>query len=199
MLFMLSPYLGVGIGLYLLQSAFAAILLYHAGIIGAFLTNRGTLQYKAMINFKDVRFATFIPFCLISGALIYLLWPIINSNRIEIAEETARYGLEGIKFLLFIAYFSLIHPILEEGFWRFFIDPKNPRHLWAEILFSGYHFLVLRLFIPTGWAILCVVSLIGIARFWRFMKQNQNEGLMVIATHAAADFSIILAVYLLTK
>ena len=46
-------------------------------------------------------------------------------------------------WLLFIAYFSLVNPFIEEYFWRGVLGSNTKKFYIGDLVYAGYHALVL--------------------------------------------------------
>ena len=99
-------------------------------------------------------------------------------------------------FIIFIIYFSLVNPVLEEFYWRILLRLEKFGFL-IDIVYSFYHVFVLIFFIKWYYMFPAVVSLITAGIVWRFIHEKYNDDLTIVLTHAAADLSIIFAIYLL--
>lgn len=196
-IFILSPYIGVFTGLYLLKSAFAAIFIYHLGIIIALIGYRHLLDPKKLFKCTKKRHLIAIVISSLSGLFFYFLWDYLKIESLELSELMGDFGLYGHYKILFIIYFSTIHPLLEELYWRFILQPKAKYISIIEILFALYHIFVVRLFIKSGFVILCFVTLVIVARFWRYLHQKEENNLAIFLTHGIADLSIMAGMFLL--
>lgn len=85
-------------------------------------------------------------------------------------------GLEGWGWLAFVAYYSLVTPWLEELFWRGWYPTVVGQGIMADLLFAGYHLLVVALFIGWPWVVLCFAVLTATAFVWRLVARREGEG-----------------------
>ena len=86
------PYLAVPIGLYVLNSAWAAILLYHAGILLVLLANsRGRWLVFSGWNRAACLLGSLV--CALGGPLIYILWPVAHRADTHMGQVLASLGL----------------------------------------------------------------------------------------------------------
>lgn len=192
------PYLAVVVGMYLLHSAWASILFYHAGMVMVLTatrswgTGRPVSGGHAWLVLLGVAAASAT-----AGIIIFVLWPIMKLPQLVLAAELVKLGLQNAGWILFILYYFTVNPVLEELFWRGYLGSTSRLPTWNDAWFSGYHLLVIFLFVGWPWLILSFVILLTVAWFWRQLTDHYQSLWPPIASHAAADFGIIGAVYLL--
>lgn len=190
--FTIAPYIAVFLGLYVFKNAFLSILLYHAGVLTSIYLNRKELNIKDVFNFNSKRLTLIISLiCGLSGLSILLIWDFIKLPGINLSNTMSEIGLTGNTKIIFLIYFSTIHPFVEELFWRFLLKTKAKYISLDDILFALYHVMVLVLFLKLQYIIICFIALIAVARLWRFLQHNLSENMAVILSHAVADFSIM--------
>ena len=194
-LFSISPYIGVVLGLYILKNAFLSIIIYHLGLITAIILFRKKISFGkiSVVNNRPLLLVSVIA-CSLSGLLLYWLWDTVKLPTLNLSEVMATFGLVGPTKIVFLIYYSTIHPILEELYWRFILDPKDRFFSLSEFLFSTYHILVIGLFVKIEYVILIFLILLCVARIWRYFIQSKQERLLVLLTHTVADFSIMYCV-----
>lgn len=205
-------YVGLFVGLYVLDSVWAAILLYHAGIIAGLILMRSRGLGTALRSGwrGEVLWIT----CLVGaagGGFVYELWPIVKLDGLVLRDALARLGLAGKAWWAFVAYFVTIHPVLEELFWREALvhrvsggrdDPPGSglrRPTWLDALFAGYHVLVLSLFLQPVWVVVSFVVLLTVGWLWRLAAVRWRGLGVPVLSHAVADASIMGAVVALTR
>ncbi len=196
----LIPYLAVLVGLYGLNSAWASIIFYHLGIIIFLSIGDGWGPGKQLSGVKD--YLVLAGVALISalgGLFIFWLWPFIRLDGLFLATELLHLGLNNIAWLLFIFYYFTINPILEEQFWRGYLGAPTLSPVWNDAWFAGYHVLVLFNFARWPWIVISFLVLVGAAWMWRQLARRYNGLIIPIISHAAADASIIGAVFFLVR
>lgn len=193
-LMLLAPFAAVAVGLYLLRSAWLAILLYHAQIIGhaarcprdAGVLRRGwSPRWFAGLGLSGLMVAALLP---------ALLDPMLRSG-LELGPWLGRHGLAGAGLPLFGCYYGLVHPVLEQHHW----DPlrRDPRlGPVAHVAFAAYHLPVLVLFVKPGWAVLCCAVLLGASLVWARARARLGGLLVPVLSHLIADAGMIAAVCL---
>ena len=195
------PYVAVLIGMYTsISNAWAAILLYHLGIVTVLFLARYWKIGRLLKTTEDLLVLVGVVLVsAVAGFFIYWLWAIIKLAELILTDQLSALGLVNAPWFLFIAYYFTINPLLEEMFWRGYLGSPKMSPIWNDIWFAGYHVLVLITFVAWPWVILSFVTLMITAWFWRQLARRYQGLLLPIASHAAADASIIGAVYVLTR
>lgn len=191
-IFTIAPYAAVFLGLYVLRNAFLSILLYHAGVLTSIYIYRKELDIKDVFSFNSKRLTLIISLiCGLSGISILLIWDFIKLPGMDLTRTMSEIGLTGNTKVLFLIYFSTIHPFVEELFWRFLLKTRAKYISMDDVLFALYHVMVLAMFLKFQYIVICFIALIIVARFWRYLQHNLSENMAVILSHAVADFSIM--------
>jgi len=194
------PYAAVAVGLYAVQSAWAAILLYHAGVV-VVLTSRGWRRPMSIAS-RGWHFgaaAAAVPVAALAGAALYVLWPIIDATPHGLGARLSEFGLGGFSWVGFAVYYSTIHPVLEEFFWRGSPRSGGVRPDWRDAAFAGYHVPVLVFFVGPVWVALSFIVLAAASWLWR-VAARRFDGLGVpLVSHAVADASIVVAATLICR
>ncbi len=191
------PYLAVAIGLYMLQSAWAAIGGYHLGMLLLLMIvacppvpvkSKWPMHLRYLVGFN-------MGGSLLAGVFVYFLWPwLAMLSTEELVPFLSGWSLGPANWPVFVVYFCLINPWLEELYWRHWLSQAGHPTLETSIWFAGYHGLVL-LPLLHGWAIiLALIILIIVGWWWTKIIQLGGSLLGPTACHIAADVSIILAV-----
>lgn len=210
------PIIAILIGMGLLRSAWAAILLYHAGIAAGLAmkprafgaVTRGWNWWLGVVS-VPIGAATFFSVYLLLKPLLSFHSTLFLPQTIDIWRSRGsfpvlaalhEFGLGSLASLgLFAIYFSTIHPILEELCWREFVVPDSQIPHLRDFEFAAYHVVVLQLLFPGCWLLtaISVSTLITASWMWRFLR-HRLEGLAIpVFSHAAADCGIILAALML--
>lgn len=195
----LVPYIAVLLGMKGLGSAWSAILFYHAGILIVMRSAKRCDDWKKLFSGKSSLLIPATIVCAMAAPVIYFLWPWLGSPEMGIPEWLTKYGLTGIAWILLIPYFSLIHPILEEIHWRG-LAPETMKPLcWQDLLFAGYHVLVLYELVYWPWLFLVFGILTGSSVFWRWAADRFDGYLLPVLSHAAADAGVLVGVIFLLR
>ncbi len=188
-------YLTVGIGLFVFHSAWGALLGYHTAIIVSLFIAQPNIQIKILLtsnNFKWILLSVLL--CGSSGVFLYFLWDIFGFAS-DLAEQVSALGLNASNWILFIAYFSLINPFIEEYFWRGYLGSKPKSLQTSDFMYAGFHGLVLINKVQTGSIVFGLCMLVLAGWFWRQVMREDSGLLAPVFGHMAADFTILVAVY----
>jgi len=195
----LIPYLAVVLGLHVFRSAWVAFLIYH-GLVLLFLPCKNNKAlWKELLQGWDCKIGPGAIFFGVGGGLVlHLLAPTAGINQDMIVPVLQRLGLKGTWWLLFLCYHSLINPWLEEILWRGKLGSLSKRPVLNDLLFAGYHLLVLVLFLDWIWLLIALMLLTLAGWLWRQMRRQQDGLLLPVVSHMAADASIMFVVYFIS-
>lgn len=189
------PYLTVGIGLLVFHNAWLAILGYHAGMITVISLSKTRITINRVFQGKRywVLFITALAGAS-GGILLYVLWPFLS-----IPDDVNLYirsiGLNERTWPVFLTYFILTNPLIEEYYWRGYLAGSSKGITLNDLLFSGYHSIVLAGQMETIWLIVVFLFLTGGAWFWRQMNRITGGLLASTVSHIAGDLTVILTIY----
>jgi membrane protease YdiL (CAAX protease family) len=191
----LLAYLSVGIGLFVFHSAWGTLMGFHAAIIISLLIARPTVPIKILLTNKDFKWILLsVILCGSSGVTLYFLRDSFGFAS-DFSAQVASLGLNDSNWPLFIAYFVLVNPWIEEYFWRGYLGNKTKSLHSSDFIYAGFHTLILYNKVHTGSIIFgsCVLVIAG--WFWR-QAAREDEGLLAPALgHMAADLTILVAIY----
>ena len=185
------PYLAVLLGMYVLSSAWFAILAYHLMMLASFLI----LGNEPGLLLKGFNVRTVAPLSLAFSAGIlslYFLWPFLGG---ELDTALIRLGLD--PFWPFALYFPIVNPFLEEVYWRHLISQRIHIQWIGDLLFGGYHGLVLAFFVPWYFCVAASLCLALIATVLRNQVKSNGSLIPAIAVHTSTDFAVVISVYLI--
>ena len=189
------PYITIGISLLVFHDAWLAILSYHAGMVAVLIFSKTGITLKKV--FQSNRYWIIILSALAGaggGLLLYLLWPLLSVPD-DINLYIRSIGLNENTWPVFLAYFILINPLIEEYYWRDYLSAATRRITLNDVLFSGYHLIVLAGHMETIWLIVVFFSLSIGAWFWRQMNRLNGGILASVISHITADIAVILTIY----
>jgi len=192
-----APYLAVLVGMYLFHSAWAAVLLYHLGMALVLTLGRGWGALRGLgAGRQPLGLAATSLFGVSGGVLLYVLWPLLGVPP-GVGASLAHLGITQTAWPAFIAYFCLVNPWLEEIYWRGYLGDSAARPVPNDVLFAGYHVLVLASFIRWPWLLAVLVVLAGAGWLWRQQARRTGGLLASAVSHFLADTGVFLTVYLL--
>ncbi|MHC4551501.1 MAG: CPBP family intramembrane glutamic endopeptidase [Planctomycetota bacterium] len=191
----LSPYLAVLLGLFYFKNAFVSVLLYHLLLLGCIAGING----RKAIHFLKVGFDGIIRwFCLcglLPGIFIVSLWPIAKIETINLSNLFELVGLSNTSFCVFALYACLVNPFLEESFWRGCFKPALKRPGLVDILFGGYHAVIVLPVLSLPYAIITLALLTCVGWVFRNIYCVTGGLAIPLITHIIADIAILAAVW----
>lgn len=192
------PYIAVVSGLYVFSNAWAAILLYHFGIVlFMIIDGREKLLKNIRSGWNSTAAGVCVAICVLIGPFIVFFWQHMRLEGVELETRLMEFGLCGLSWYVFVVYFSTVQPFLEELFWRGYFGNEDRFLPGIDIVFGGYHVFVLAFFIKLPWLIVSLIVISCAGWGWRFIA-NKCKGLIVpLLSHIAADISIIIAINIL--
>ena len=191
----LLPYLAVVIGVFWLQHAFLAVVGFHIAIILSLLLAKSSVPVNILFKSKNIRWVILnILLCGSSGISMYFLWGYFGVID-DLPGKIEAFGLTKTTWPLFIAYFALVNPLVEEYFWRGYLGSPT-RHLYpSDFLYSGFHGFILLNKMQAGAILYSLFVLVLAGWFWRQIARADGGLLAPVLGHMAADFTILMAVY----
>ena len=193
-------YAAVFVGLYIFRNAWAAILLYHLGIVLLLVIGSRNDLLKGVFAGWDLTFGLIaVAVCALSGPAILLFWEYMRLDQTALGTVLGNFGLHGWPWYLFIIYFVTVQPLLEELYWRRFPGSSRKWPCFTDLAFGGYHIFVLIWFIKWPWVAASFVVFSAAAWCWRYIDRRFGGLAVPILSHIAADISIVTAVGLLLQ
>jgi membrane protease YdiL (CAAX protease family) len=190
------PYLAVAIGVFWLQHALAALLGFHIAIVLSLLLARSQIPVKVLFTSRDIRWVILtILLCGSSGVSLYVLWSYFEVIG-DISSHIESFGLTSSTWPVFITYFVLVNPLVEEYFWRGYLGSPTRRLHPSDFLYAGFHGLILLGKIQPSIILYSLIVLVLAGWFWRQIARADNGLLAPVLGHMAADFTILMAIYL---
>jgi len=192
------PYITVSTGLLIFHNAWVAILSYHLCMVAVLLLSGTEISLTQVLRCRKYWIPVITAlFGAGGGILLYLIWPLLSIPD-DINLYIRSVGLTENTWPVFLVYFILINPFIEEYYWRGFLSSETRRITVNDALFSGYHLIVLAGYVKPVWlfAVFCGLT-IG-AWFWRQMNRLNGGLLASIVSHLAADVTVILTIYFIT-
>jgi len=190
------PYAAMILGLDLLSSGWSAILLYHAGMAAVLAADAG--PRRRLLSGWDPRLgiAGILLGCS-AGLVLAGVWPWTGIEG-SLAASLERLGLSGRTWLLFLPYHAVVNPLLEEPFWRGRTETAGRvgaaggwRPVWGDLLFAGYHVVVLHRFLTWPWTAAAFLVIAAAAGAWRWTAAKTGGLLIPLLSHGAADAAVM--------
>ncbi len=192
------PYLAIWAGLFLFKSAWFALMGFHFAILLGLFVLRPNIPINILIKNKHPKWVVVsVVICGSSGIGIYLLWNIFQI-AVDLPAQLKSIGLNSSSWLLFIAYFSIINPFIEEYFWRGFLGSDAKKLHPSDFIYAGYHVLILWEKVHPLSILFGFICLVAAGWLWRQILREDTGLLAPVLGHMAADFSILICVMLQT-
>lgn len=189
-------YLAIGIGLFVFHSAWGALLGFHFAILISLSIARPDIPIALLFKSTNVMWTLVsLLLCGSSGITLYYAWGVFRFAP-DFSAQVATWGLNKHNWIPFITYFSLVNPFMEEYFWRGYLGSDVKTLHSTDLIFAGYHIMLLINKLHVLTIIYAVGLLIAASWLWRQVKCEDQGLLAAVIGHMAADLTILLAVYL---
>ena len=189
------PYLAVGIGLFWVGNAWLTLLGFHFAILLSLFLAKSSFPIKNLFISSDLRWVALnILLCGSSGISLFFFWSYFGLVG-DLPAHFESYDLTRSTWPLFITYFVLANPLVEEYFWRGYLGSPTRGLYPSDFLYAGFHALILinKMHIVAIMYSLIVLVLAG--WFWRQLARVNGGLLAPVLGHMVADFTILMAVY----
>jgi hypothetical protein len=189
------PYITVVPGLLIFHNAWVTLFSYHIIMIAAVILSREPIKWKEFFRSTNRLIPVITTLIGAAGGIIlFLLWP-----RLEVPSDMNIYlqniGLTQAAWPFFIGYFVLVNPWIEEYYWRCFLGVDSKTVKLNDVIFAGYHVVILAGKVDFIWLIAVLVILTFAAWLWRQANRICHGLLPSLVSHMAADITIIFAIY----
>ncbi len=193
------PYLAVWAGGVLFKNAWFALIGFHVSILFVLVIAHPNIPINILFKSKYPKWViASVLLCGSGGIGLYFLWDIFGIAN-DLPAQLKSIGLNSSSWLVFIAYFSLVNPFLEEYFWRAYLGSAAKSLYISDLLYSGFHGLILINKVHPISLFFALTCLTFIGWLWRQIVRENGGLLAPILGHMAADFTILLTVYLIIK
>ena len=192
-------YVAVGVGLFFVRNALGALVLFHIASVISVLITKSHIPIKILVTSYDIKWILISVFlCGSSGITLYFLWDKFGIAA-DLAQRVKEMGLTHATWFWFIAYFTLANPWIEEYFWRGFLGSTTENFYISDFLYAGFHGLILMNKVQASMIVYSLALLVLAGWFWRQIARADQGLLASVLGHMAADFSILMAVYLKSR
>jgi membrane protease YdiL (CAAX protease family) len=191
-------YIAVALGLFISRHAWSALISFHLAILLSLFIAKPNIPVKILLASKSIKWILIsILLCGSSGITLYFLWDKFGIAK-DLSAHVEALGLNQSSWVAFIAYFTFVNPWLEEYFWRGYLGSDTRNFHISDFLYAGFHGLILLNRVQSSMIVYSLAILILAGWFWRQMRRTDGGLLAPVLGHMAADFTILLAVYLRT-
>lgn len=188
----LVPYVAVLVGLYIFSNAWLTLGMYHFGITMFLIAhNRSIVLTKVCRGWKSTYAAAAVVMSAMVFPIVFLLWPNMQLENVPLHLALPNVGLQGTSWVVFMIYFSTVHPVLEELYWRGYLQSDHKYISWTDCAFAGYHLLVLAKFMKAPWLLIAFIALTFVAGLWRYIAARLDGLIVPLLSHIVADASIV--------
>ena len=195
----IPPYLAVLVGLFFFQSAWFALFGFHLAIILVLVIARPAAPINILFKTKHFKWTRrSVAACAGIGIALYYFHAYFGLAD-NLSAQLGSIGLNASTWPVFIAYFAVVNPLIEEYFWREYLGNQTPGFYLGDLIYAGYHGLVLIDMVHWLTILFTLVSLTFVGWLWRQIRREDEGLLLPVLGHMAGDFSILTAVYFLTS
>jgi len=191
----LSAYLAIGVGLFVFHSAWGTLLGFHAVLLVSILIAKPDIPSKILITSTNKKWIFLnILLCGSSGVALHFLWDYFRFVN-DFPQQVEALGLNASNWPVFIAYFVLVNPFIEEYFWRGYLGSGSKSLQPSDFLFAGYHALIVVNKVHIFSILYALFVLVLAGWFWRQTARKDSGLLATVLGHMAADLSILVTVF----
>lgn len=189
-------YLAVGLGIFQFHSAWGALVGFHIAIVLSLFIARPNIPFSILLKNTKIKWiALSILLCGSSGIALYFLWGQFGFAG-DLPAQVESLDLTSSTWIPFIAYFALVNPWIEEYFWRGYLGSETKMLHGSDFVYSGFHAMILIGKVQTSSIVFGLSMLVLAGWFWRQLLREDHGLLAPVLGHMAADFTILMAVYL---
>lgn len=189
------PYLAVAVGLFCARHAFLALLGFHLAIILSLILARSSIPLSLLFRSRNARRVLLsVLLGSSSGISLYILlsYPGVID---DLQGHVQALRLTSSTWPIFITYFVMVNPLLEEYFWRGYLGSPTMGFYPSDFLYSGFHGLILWGKVQPVLIVYSLIVLVAAGWFWRQVARIDEGLLAPVLGHMAADLTILLTVY----
>jgi len=192
---LILPYLAVWAGLFLFKDAWMTLVGFHIAILLTLLFLRPNLPINILFKSKFQKWILVsVLICSSSGIGLYFLWDLFGVVS-DLPIQLKSLGLNVSSWPMFMTYFVLVNPFVEEYFWRGVLGSDIKQLYFMDVIFAGYHALILWGRVHPLSILFAVIILVSAGWLWRQISRQDGGLLAAVLGHMAADFSILMTIY----
>jgi len=188
-------YGAIFIGMYVLPSAWVAMFGFHLALVLALRPRLRTLPTRWLAPVSPPLLLAMIVVGFVGGTGLWLIWPYVGVAAYYRAHLIALGLSDGFAWAFFIVYFSLVNPWLEEAFWRDELTHPTRGLALVDMLYAGFHLLMLAPFVGPFWLLVVFVILTATGWLWRNVARLSGSLFPCVVCHILADLSIVWVLY----
>lgn len=209
--FLIIIYAWLGYSMIILKYPMLAMLVYHPVIVlGAVILRRGfkpeitTRLFDINEIKKPVHFTFLLAF--ITTALLWACTLLVKPGMIDpelISDGLESIGLTKDKYWLTTGYLAVVNPIAEEFFYRSALLPyflakfkRLPAVIFMNVIFAGYHPLIISMIVPPAWLILVFVLTFFGGALFAYLYMKTRSLMFPIILHLIANINLMFIGYL---
>ena len=171
------PYLAVWAGLFLFKNAWFTLIGFHIAIVLVLLVVRSDIPISILFKSKYPKWIlASVLFCATSGIGLYFLWDVFGVAD-DLPAQLQSIGLNSSSWPVFIAYFSLVNPFIEEYFWRGVLGDNSKKLIIGDFIYAGYHAIILWGRVNPFSILFAVIILTSAGWLWRQISR-EDDGLL---------------------
>lgn len=175
------------------HNGWAIILAYHAAIVaGLAFFGKGRLEPLSSWSWSRLATASCVASVLVFPGLVTLFPAALHG---PLPPLLSHMGLSGSAWALFVPYFAVVNPVLEELFWRGLLRGAK-RGMIFDALFAAYHLPVLACFMIFPFVCIAGAALFCAAWMWRILSNQSGSVAPAIVAHSIGDIAILSAICL---
>jgi len=189
-------YIAVAVGLFIFRTAWSSLLTFHLAILISLWVAKPNIPIRTLFTSRNFQWILIsILLCGSTGITLYFFWDKFGVAE-NLAEHVEAIGLNPSTWIWFIAYFTLVNPFMEEYFWRGYLGSPTSNFYLSDFLYAGFHGLILLNKVQANMIVYSLALLVLAGWFWRQIARIDGGLLAPVLGHTAADFAILMAVYL---
>ena len=191
----IAAYGAIFIGMDVLPNAWVALLGFHLALVIALLPRLRTWPTRWLASVSPAFLLLMACAGLLGGVGLWLLWPYTGVSD-DYSAQLAALGLTGnFTWAVFIGYFSLVNPWLEEAFWRDALASPARGPAPVDFVYASFHLIILAPFVGLFWLLVALLIIAATGWFWRTIARLTGSLLPGVVCHTLADFSILWVLY----